>query len=149
MGRLSGALTDILVVFGIASIRVEVLVEYAAPLTLLLVTGLVLCVVLIRGLGPRFFRDHWLERSLFTWGWITGVTAMGIALLRIVDTRNESQALADFGVVYLFLAPIEIGLLAVVPQLLMQGQWGWLAAAVVASAVLLMLVFAPSESLEG
>ncbi|MBT4101040.1 MAG: hypothetical protein HOE86_25510, partial [Gemmatimonadetes bacterium] len=53
------------------------------------------------------------------------------------------------GVVYLFLAPIEIGLLAVVPQLLMQGQWGWLAAAVVASAVLLMLVFARSESLEG
>ena len=148
IGRLSGALTDILVVFGIASIRIEVLVEYAAPLTLLLVTGVVLCVLLIRGLGPRFFRDHWLERSLFTWGWITGVTAMGIALLRIVDTRNESQALADFGVVYLFLAPVEIGLLALAPQLLMQGQWGWLAAAVIASAVVLMFVFARSESLE-
>jgi putative effector of murein hydrolase LrgA (UPF0299 family) len=73
---------------------------------------------------------------------------LGIALLRIVDTRNESQALADFGVVYLFLAPVEIGLLAVAPQLLMQGQWGWLAAAVIASAVVLMFVFARSESLE-
>jgi ESS family glutamate:Na+ symporter len=147
--RLSSALTDILVVFGIASIRIEVLVEYAAPLMLLLLTGIVLCVVLIRALGPRFFHDHWFERSLFTWGWITGVTAMGIALLRIVDPRNESQALDDFGVVYLFLAPIEVGLLAVAPQMLMHGQWGWLVGAAISSAFVLVLSFRskPMESL--
>ena len=141
MVHLSGALTDLLVVFGIASIRIPILVAYAAPLGLMLVTGIVLCVVLFRGLGPRFFDARaggfWFERSLFTWGWITGVTAMGIALLRIVDPDNESDTLADFGVGYLFLAPIEIGLLTVAPLLLAQGyEWGLAGAALGGAAVL-------------
>jgi len=141
MAHLSGALTDLLVVFGIASIRVPILVSYAAPLGLMLVTGIVLCAVLFRGLGPRLFDDRaggfWFERSLFTWGWITGVTAMGIALLRIVDPNNDSDTLDDFGVGYLFLAPIEIGLLTAAPLLLSQGyEWGLAGAALGGAAIL-------------
>ncbi len=54
----------------------------------------------------------------------TGVTALAIALLRVVDPRNESETLADFGVGYLFLAPIEVGLLTTVPVLLAHGHGG-------------------------
>ncbi|HJP33001.1 MAG: hypothetical protein QF689_07180 [Candidatus Latescibacteria bacterium] len=49
---------------------------------------------------------------------------MAIALLRVVDPRNESETLADFGVGYLFLAPIEVGLLTTVPVLLAHGHGG-------------------------
>ena len=140
MAHLSGALTDFLVVFGIASIRIPILVAYATPLALLLMAGIVVCAVLF-GLGPRFFGpredDYWFERTLFTWGWVTGVTAMGIALLRIVDPDNESATLADFGVGYLFLAPIEIGLLTAAPLLLAHGyEWGLAASVLLAAAAL-------------
>ena len=141
MGHLSGAFTDLLVVYGIASIRIPILVAYAGPLALLLVAGIGFCAMLFFVLGPRVFDarggGYWFERSLFTWGWITGVTAMGIALLRIVDPRNESEALADFGVVYLFLAPVEIGLLTAAPLLLAQGHGLALAAATLVTAAAL------------
>ncbi len=138
MTHLGGALTDVLVVFGIASIKPAILVEYAAPLALLFAVGIASCCFLFRYLGPRFFRAFWFERSLFTWGWITGVTAMGIALLRIVDPRNDSDALADFGLAYLFIAPIEIGLVALAPQLLMGGHSWPLAGATLVGVLVLV-----------
>ena len=94
MVHLGGAMTDLLVVFGIASIKLSVLVEYAVPMALMFAAGIATCSLLLRLLGPRFFSVYWFERSLFTWGWITGVTAMAIALLRIVDPRNQSSSLA-------------------------------------------------------
>lgn len=141
MGHLCGSLTDLLVVFGIASIRIPVLIEYALPLSILLLAGIAVCGALFRCLGPRFFAEHWFERSLFTWGWITGITALGIALLRVVDPRNESESLADFGVAYLFLAPIEVGLLAIAPQVLMQGPGWWLVAVTLVGALALGVGF--------
>ena len=137
MGHLGGALTDLLVVFGIASIRPAVLIEYALPLALLFVVGIVACGLLFYLLGPRFFNAYWFERSLFTWGWITGVTAMAIALLRIVDPRNESASLADYGLAYLFIAPLEIGLVALLPALLVAGH-GWLLAVVLLVAAVVL-----------
>ena len=130
MTHLGGALTDLLVVFGIASIKLSILIEFAVPLSLISVVGIATCGLLFRLLGPRLFAAYWFEHSLFTWGWITGVTAMAIALLRIVDPRNESSSLADFGLAYLFIAPLEIGLVVIVPVLLVGGH-GWLVAALV------------------
>ena len=140
MTHLAGALTDILVVFGVASIKPSVLVTYALPLTLLFVLGIVMCCLIFRFLGPRFFESYWLERSLFTWGWITGVTAMGIALLRIVDPRNRSDTLADFGIAYLFIAPVEIGVLAVAPAMLAKGHSWPLAVITLGGAILLTVI---------
>lgn len=142
MGHLSGALTDLLVVFGIASISIPILIAYAAPLALLMVAGIALSAVMFATLGPRGLDadGYWFERALFTWGWTTGVTAMGIALLRIVDPRNDSDALADFGLVYLFLAPIEIGLLTAAPLLLTSGHGLVLAASAMGAAIVLVAV---------
>lgn len=140
MAHLSGACTDLLVVFGIASIRISVLVEYAMPMALLMLAGIALSCALLYGLGPHFFRSHWFERSLFTWGWTTGVTAMGIVLLRIVDPRNRSATLADFGLAYLFIAPLEIGILTAAPQLLVAGHGLPLAGAALCGALAFMVV---------
>ena len=141
MGHLGGALTDVLVVFGILSIEPAILVKYAVPLVALFTAGIVLCALIFRLLGPRFFADFWFERSLFTWGWVTGVTAMGIALLRIADPRNESDTLGDFGLAYLLIAPVEIGMVAVAPALLIAGYGSALAVgALVAAGVLMATV---------
>ena len=141
VSHLAGGLTDILVVFGIASIKISVVIKYALPLALLFVFGIALCSFIFFWMGPRFFKTFWFEKSLFTWGWITGVTALGITLLRIVDPENGSQALNDFALAYLFVVPIEIGLVAFAPQFILSGH-SWLLAAstVVAAAVISLLV---------
>lgn len=120
--RISGTCTDLLVAFGIASIKLPVVIKYAMPLTLLFIFGLVYCFVVFRYLAPRLFMKFWFEKSIFTWGWATGTMAMGIALLRIVDPNLESQALDDFALAYIPIAPVEIAVVSFAPLLIVTGQ---------------------------
>ncbi|MDR0960989.1 MAG: sodium:glutamate symporter [Mediterranea sp.] len=126
IGHLSGAFTDYLVAFGIASIKLSVVVQYIVPLLILLTVGLLftLCYILI--MGKKLFKgDSWLEKSLFAWGWCTGTVAMGIALLRIVDPDNKSHTMEDYAIAYMFIAPVEIALITLVPLAFFHG-WGLL-----------------------
>ncbi len=140
VAHLAGALTDILVVFGIASIKIAIVIKYALPLGLLFAFGIALCAFTFFWMGPRFFEAYWFEKSLFTWGWITGVTALGITLLRIVDSENGSRALNDFALAYLFVAPVEIGLVAFAPQVLLSGHSAALAGITIAAAALVSVL---------
>ncbi len=140
IAHIGGSLTDILVVFGIASIKLSILVKYALPLTILFVLGILLCCFIFRWLGPGFFQSHWFEKSLFTWGWITGVTAMGMALLRIVDPKNESGALNDFGLAYLFIVPVELGLVTLGPQIIANGHSWFLAGGTIIPAIVIIVL---------
>jgi ESS family glutamate:Na+ symporter len=140
VGHLAGALTDILVVFGIASIKIAIVIKYALPLALLFVFGIALCAFIFFWMGPRFFETYWFEKSLFTWGWITGVTALGITLLRIVDSENGSRALNDFALAYLFVVPVEIALVAFAPQVIMTGHSWTLAGITIAAAAFISVL---------
>jgi ESS family glutamate:Na+ symporter len=140
VAHVAGGLTDILVVFGIASIKIAIVIKYAFPLALLFLFGLGLCAFIFFWMGPRFFETFWFEKSLFTWGWITGVTALGITLLRIVDSENGSRALNDFALAYLFVVPVEVGLVAFGPQIILSGHSWLLAGTTVFAAVLISVL---------
>ena len=132
MLRLSGALTDVLVVCGIAAVSLEVVARHALPLLALFVFGLALCWAVFYIGGPRIFRDLWFEKALFTWGWVTGVMALALALLRVVDPRDESEILDPFARAYLFVAPLEVGLVSFAPLLIAQGYaWSFVGVTVV------------------
>ena len=139
MVRIGGTCTDILVVFGIASINIAILVEYAYPLLGLLIFGVVLNGLVFRYWGPRAFTAYWFEKSLYTWGWGNGVMAMAIALLRTVDPESESHLLDDFALAYVGFGPIEAALVALAPILVIQGQ-GWPLVAVTLGISVLVLV---------
>ena len=133
MLRLSGALTDVLVVCGIAAVSLEIVARHALPLLALFVFGLALCWAVFYVGGPRIFRDLWFEKALFTWGWVTGVMAIALALLRVVDPRDESEILDPFARAYLFVAPLEVGLVSFAPLLIVQGfAWSFVGATVLA-----------------
>jgi len=122
--RISGTSTDLLVAFGIASIKLPVVIAYAGPLALLFAFGLLQCWLMFRFLGPRMFEAYWFERSIFTWGWATGTMAMGIALLRIVDPNLESKTLDDFALSFIPSAPVDIIVVSSAPLMFASGQ-GW------------------------
>lgn len=121
MERIGSMLSDFLVAFGVASIRLDVVVEHAVPLAIMSALGITYSAAMLYWLGPRLFRDYWFERSIFVYGWNTGVVGIGIALLRVVDPRLRSGTLRDFGFAYVGISFVTIALIVGMPQLLVRG----------------------------
>ena len=136
---LSSMFTDLLVAFGVASIKLSVVVKYAVPLVVLIVFGLVLVYFSAFYIGRRILKKDWFEKSIFAWGWWTGTMAMGIALLRIVDPKMQSKALDDYALAYLPAAPVEILLISFVPILFVNGMGLWLSLGCLILSILLLL----------
>ena len=118
----SGAATDLLIFFGITSIKTSVLILNVAPFLVLMLCGLFLCSVLVFVVAPRVFKQHWFDKGVFSWGWMTGTVALGILLLRICDPKNESHVLDDYAIAYVPGSVIDISLISFVPSLVMLGH---------------------------
>lgn len=98
ISRISGSATDFLVFFGVAGIKIEIVMQYAMPiivLSALALGSLLLCMYMI---GPRLNNKYWFERCIFVYGYCTGVYAIGLTLLRICDPEGKSKTLEDAAV---------------------------------------------------
>lgn len=108
-------MTDYLVGFGIATIKVSVVLEFLAPIGLMCLIGIIWAVFMVFFIGRKLFHNFWFERSIFIFGYITGVVAIGVTLLRIVDPEMKSGTLDDFGTAYTLQSVIELFLVMLVP----------------------------------
>lgn len=115
MARIGSSVSDYLVAFGIAAIPLSTVAAYAAPILVMSAFGFTHAALVTWWIARRTFHNYWFERGLFTFGYATGVVAMGIALLRVVDPRQQSGTLDDYGVAYLPIAVIEIAILSTLP----------------------------------
>jgi ESS family glutamate:Na+ symporter len=122
MTRIGSTASDYLVAFGIAAIQPTVVRMYAVPLLLMIAFGILYSAAVLWFAGRRTFRNFWFERSLFTFGWNTGVVGTGVALLRVVDPRLRSGTLEDYGLAYLFIASLEVSLIVFLPPLVGAGH---------------------------
>ena len=140
--RIGSMATDLLVAFGVASIKLGVVVKYAVPLVVLIIAGALMVFAITFYFGKRLSKTYWFERTIFAWGWWTGTMAMGIALIRIVDPKLSSKAMDDYALAYLPIAPIEILLITFVPIMFMNGMGLWLSLGCLAlSGLLILLAF--------
>ena len=122
ISRISGTATDYLVFFGIASIKIPIVLKYAVPLSLLLLVGMIIVIYMLWTVGPQMNNEAWFERSLFVYGYSTGVFAIGFVLLRIVDPENRSKTLNDTAIVGSLNTPIEMFAWSFGPLMLMHDQ---------------------------
>ena len=143
VNSVSGAATDYLIAFGIASIAPAAIADYWIPLVVLFVIGVVYCCFFFFWVAPRFFGEKWLERAVLGWGWATAAVATGIALLKIVDPKLKSGTLNEYGVAYIGFAPFEIGMTIIAPIAVIGGfsmGLGWVA--LLLAVVIMVLVWA-------
>lgn len=119
-GRIGSAVTDYLVSFGIASIKFSVVFNFIGPILILTIIGIIWPLTLVFFIGRKLFTNYWFERSIFIFGYITGVVAIGVTLLRIVDPEIRSGTLDDFGTAYTFQSIIELFLVSLSPIFLVQ-----------------------------
>lgn len=142
MSKVGGGATDYLVAFGIASINITVVAQNLIPFAILMVFGIILAIIFYRYLSGFYFRENWFEKGIFTFGWITGAVAMGIALIRISDPKLESNTLDDFGLAYAPIAPVEIAIVTFSPIMILNNQhWLFVLITFAVSIVILFISY--------
>jgi ESS family glutamate:Na+ symporter len=122
--RLQGLALEILVASAIASISIPVLIKYALPFSILMVVGIAYIVTVTWFIAPRILSGSWFEKSIVEFGMQTGVTAMGIMLLRVVDPHFKTEASQAFAFKQLIYEPFFGGgfITALTPILIL--MWG-------------------------
>jgi glutamate:Na+ symporter, ESS family len=136
--RIGGTATDWLIGFGLATLKLSVVAAYWMPITAMCVIGWTACLSYLFLVSRRVHDRYWFERGIFVFGWTTGVVAMGIALLRMVDPDMRSETLPSYGLAYSLIAPIELALIAGLPVLVLGGHL-WLAGGALVLASLLLV----------
>jgi ESS family glutamate:Na+ symporter len=104
--RIQGVALDFLVVSAIASISIPVVINYFIPFSILIIAVAAYTVFATWLIAPRILTGAWFEKSIVEFGMQTGVTAMGLCLLRIVDPGFKTEALESFGIKQLAYEPL-------------------------------------------
>ena len=92
MTRISNFLFDLMVVAGIAAIRLDVIKSYWIVLIIMGTVGLTATFVYNHFVADRLFPEYKREQFLMMYGMLTGTASTGIILLREVDYKFSTPA---------------------------------------------------------
>ena len=90
--RTSNFFFDIMVVAGIAAIRLDALQKYWGIMLILGVAGLIITYIYNRIVAKTLFKDYAEEQFLAMYGMLTGTASTGIILLREIDGDFKTPA---------------------------------------------------------
>lgn len=92
MTRISNFFFDIMVVAGIAAIRLDILGKYWSILLILGIAGLLVTYGYNRLVAKKLFPEYVEEQFLAMYGMLTGTASTGVILLREVDSEFKTPA---------------------------------------------------------
>ena len=92
MTRIGNFFYDIMVVAGVAAIRVEVLKQYWVVMLILGVAGLVITYAYNRVVAKALFKEYQEEQFMVMYGMLTGTASTGVILLREIDSEFKTPA---------------------------------------------------------
>lgn len=92
MKRLSGFFFDVMVVAGIAAIRIELLKDYWWIALILGVVGLTSTYLYNSYMAKTLFKDYQDEQFLMMYGMLTGTASTGMVLLKEIDGELKTPA---------------------------------------------------------
>ena len=90
--RTSNFFFDLMIVSGVAAIRLDILENYWGLMIILGVVGLVITYAYTRFVAKTLFKEYSEEQFLATYGMLTGTASTGIILLREVDPDFKTPA---------------------------------------------------------
>ena len=92
MTRISNFFFDLMIVAGIAAIRLDLLEDYWGIILILGAAGAVATYLYNRFVARKLFGDYWQEQFLAMYGMLTGTASTGIVLLREIDKDFKTPA---------------------------------------------------------
>ena len=90
--RVSNFFFDLMIVAGVAAIRLDILENYWGLMIILAAAGLIVTYAYTRIVSKTLFKDYSEEQFLATYGMLTGTASTGIILLREVDPDFKTPA---------------------------------------------------------
>jgi ESS family glutamate:Na+ symporter len=139
--RILGLSLDFLVVSAIASVKLDVFFAYFLPFTILMVVGLAWVIFATWFIAPRMLPDAWFERGITEYGMQTGVTAMGLLLLRVADPEFKTPAAKSFGFKQILYEPMMGGGFITASAPILIATFGLLSTFTVGLASILFFMF--------
>ena len=109
VNRLQGLALDFLIVSAIATLSLQVIGENLGVFLILAATGILWNVLAFVFIAPRMIPKNWFERGIGDFGQSMGMTAAGLMLIRIVDSKGDTKALEAFGYKQLLFEPFVGG----------------------------------------
>lgn len=128
--------SELLVIFGIGFLNLKLINHYLYPILALLICGTCLCLFMYFFVAKRILKTNVFERSVFTWGWSIGGIIIALSTIQSLNSSNARATLRDYMQIYLFIAPFEISILFLSPNLLMSGNAHILLAGLLICAIL-------------
>ena len=92
MTRASNFFFDLMVVAGVAAIRLDILESFWGIIVILAVVGLVVTYLYNRIVAKLLFPDYSQEQFLMMYGMLTGTASTGVILLREIDGEFKTPA---------------------------------------------------------
>lgn len=98
--KITGTLTEFIIVSAIISIPLEVVAEYWLQILVMCVLGLIFTPLLLWFFAKKYLRDNWMEKIMGPIGMNHGDFITGILLMKMVDPDMKSTAVEDFSLAY-------------------------------------------------
>jgi glutamate:Na+ symporter, ESS family len=120
LNRIQGLALEFLIVGAVASIKIPVVLEFAVPLLIITAFSIITVLWYFYFIGPKMFKKDWFEHSIVNYGTATGVTAVGLMLLRTVDPNMKTEAASAYAIRAPFYSPFLGGglITSIVPVLI-------------------------------
>ncbi|MBM7587307.1 ESS family glutamate:Na+ symporter [Bacillus pakistanensis] len=120
LNRIQGLALEFLIVGAVASIKIPVVLEFAVPLLIITAFSIITLLWYFYFIGPKMFKKDWFEHSIVNYGTATGVTAVGLMLLRTVDPNMKTEAASAYAIRAPFYSPFLGGglITSIVPVLI-------------------------------
>ena len=96
--KIAGTLSDYAIVAAIASMPVHAILQYIAPILVLVILGFIFTYLIIFTACKICFDDCKFERAVSIWGTSCGVFLTGLMLLKICDSDYKLPVLNDFSI---------------------------------------------------
>ena len=138
--RILGISLDLLVLAAISTLKLDLFLANFWPFIILMIVGITWVYFCLVYLAPRMFPYNWFERGITEYGMQTGVTAIGLLLLRLVDPEYKTDTAQAFGFKQMIFEPFFGGgfITATAPFIIMSiGIWY----SILFSALLMLIFF--------
>ena len=96
--KITGTFSDFAITAAIASMPLQTIMTYIAPIMFMMTLGFVFTFIGIYLFVNFFFHDYRVERIVALWGTSTGVFLTGLMLLKICDANYETPVLKDYSI---------------------------------------------------
>lgn len=110
--KITGFLSDYIIVAAIMSIPVDLVMTYWLPMLIMFALGILVTVLVCYGIGRRFLREFWFEKILGPLGSNMGVYVSGMLLTKMADPELKTPALKDYALGYTLASFVNTPLMA-------------------------------------